>query len=84
MSMPRFERGSFMTERERSTNWAIKHWQLGYSKKIIMKFIISPEFLLKVNGLMEPFTGLVQKCRNIVDSSSQVRALQLQSPNKKC
>jgi hypothetical protein len=26
MSSPRFEPGSFMTERERSTNWAINHW----------------------------------------------------------
>jgi hypothetical protein len=26
MSSARFEPGSFMTERERSTNWAINHW----------------------------------------------------------
>jgi hypothetical protein len=26
MSVSRFEPGSFMTERERSTNWAINHW----------------------------------------------------------
>jgi hypothetical protein len=26
MSPPRFEPGSFMTERERSTNWAFNHW----------------------------------------------------------
>jgi hypothetical protein len=28
MSMPRFEPGSFMTEREHSTNWAINHLRL--------------------------------------------------------
>jgi hypothetical protein len=27
MSASRFEPGSFVTERERSTNWAINHWQ---------------------------------------------------------
>jgi hypothetical protein len=28
MSAPRFEPGSFMTEREGSTNWAINHWHV--------------------------------------------------------
>jgi hypothetical protein len=27
MSMPKFEMGSVMTKRERSTSWAINHWQ---------------------------------------------------------
>jgi hypothetical protein len=26
MLAPKFEPDSFMTERERSTNWAISHW----------------------------------------------------------
>jgi hypothetical protein len=37
MSVPRFKPGSFMTEREHSTNWAMNQWQF------ITIFILSPD-----------------------------------------
>jgi hypothetical protein len=37
MSMPRFEPGSFMTERELSTNSTINHWQNKNFFKLLVK-----------------------------------------------
>jgi hypothetical protein len=49
MSSPRFEPGSFMTERERSANWAINHWQF-YYKHSLSVIIVFSKTLLSLNS----------------------------------
>jgi hypothetical protein len=57
-SVPRFEPGSFMTERERSTNWAINHWP----NKGIFKSILFTS--LKRKYLNVTLLWLKRRCYN--------------------